>query len=416
MTLTSSPLSLAERTHTPTEEPEALFREARARRKRRWIGGAVLTTAVLAATVGLSVSRPVSSTAHARLARGQATPSPARLAPSPVARAAWVDYNGDLHLGQLTAGSQRIVTDAGASPTTPLVALGGDIFWVRMGTAPSPARAESTVDELDVSSGVVKRVAQGQTIFPSIDSRDLFIVRSDSALVEIPVRSAGPRRTFAIPSGWYLNAGSGLSNPIAVANGIVVQSSQGQTGRTPPTAAIWNPETGAIVRLGPDQGLIGAFTPIAAPYSLLAWVPGACETNPHCSLLVTNTQTRTSTRIRSPLPFGFDVGGAFSPNGEQLVLFIKTNSGLYDPATQLAVANVRSGELRRVPGAAGEIGESVGWVRWIGDSDTLIAGTFSTNYTSYNHYLVNSRTLGSRLLDFSDNRDVDINFSAVVLP
>jgi hypothetical protein len=185
---------------------------------------------------------------------------------------------------------------------------------------------------------------------------------------------------------------------------------------TPPTAAIWNPETGAIVRLGPDQGLIGAFTPIGAPYSLLAWVPGSCEANPHCSLLVTNTQTRTSTRIRSPLPFGFDVGGAFSPNGEQLALFIKTNSGLYDPATQLAVANVRSGELRRVPGAAGEIGESVGWVRWIGDSDTLIAGTFSTNYTRYNHYLVNCRTLSSRLLDFSDNRDVDINFSAVVLP
>jgi hypothetical protein len=416
MTLTSSPPSQAEGRSGSTEEPEALFREARARRTQRWIGGTVLATAVLIATVGLLVSRPVGSTAHGRLAQGEETPSPALPAPSSVARAAWVDYNGDLHIGQLKAGSQRIVTDAGASPTTPLVALGGDIFWVRIGTAPSPANTKPTVEELDVSSGVVKRVAQGQMIFPSIDSKDLFIVRSGRTLVEMPVRSAGPRRTFAIPSGWYLNAGNGLSNPIAVVDGIMVQSSQGQTGKTPPTVAIWNPGTGAIDRLGPDEGLIGAFTPPGAHYSLLAWVPGSCETNPFCSLLVTNTATRTSVRIRSPLPYGFDVGGAFSPNGEQLALFIKTNAGLYDPATQLAVANTRSGQLRRVPAAAGEIGESVGWVRWIGDSDTLIAGTFSTNYTRYNHYLVNSRTLGSSLLDFSDNRDVDINFSTVVLP
>jgi hypothetical protein len=334
-----------------------------------------------------------------------------------VTRAAWVDYNGNLHVGQLTGGSQHMVTHAGASPTTPLVALGGDVFWVRTGTAPSPLHPQMpTVDELDVSSGAVKQVARGRAVFPSVDGRHLFIVQSDSSLVEIPVGSTGHRRTFAIPRGWYLNAGGGLSNPIAVANGIVVQSAQGQTTKTPPTAAIWNPDTGAIARLGPDQGLIGAYTPAGARDSLLAWVPGSCETNAHCSLLVTNTVTRASAHIDSPLPYGFDVGGAFSPNGETLALFIKTNSGLYNPATQLALANVRTGQLRRVPGAAGEIGESVGWARWIGASDTLLAGTFSTNYTTYNHYLVDARTLSARLLDFSANRDLDINFSAVTVP
>jgi hypothetical protein len=99
-----------------------------------------------------------------------------------------------------------------------------------------------------------------------------------------------------------------------------------------------------------------------------------------------------------------------------LALFLKTNSGLYDPATELAIANVRTGVLRQVPGVAGEIGESVGWARWIPNTSRLIAGTFSINYTTYNHYLVDSRTLTARLLDYSDNRDVDINFSAVVVP
>ncbi len=366
--------------------------------------------ALLAVTLALLAARTTSSAGHPQLA--QDTGSPAPLVPRSPTRAAWVDYNGNLHVGQLAGGSQHIVTHAGASPTTPLVALGGDVFWVRTSSAPPPVRPESpTVDELDVSSGAVKEVARGQAIFPSVDRRELFVVQSDSSLVEIPLQSNGPTRTFAIPTGWYLNAGGGLSNPLAVANGIVVQSVPGQTGRTPPTAAIWNPDTGAIVRLGPDQGLIGAYTPVGARDSLLAWVPGSCETNPHCSLLVTNTVTRASVHIHSPLPYGFDVGGAFSPNGETLALFIKTNSGLYNPATQLALANVRTRQLRRVPGAAGEIGESVGWARWIGTSDTLLAGTFSTNYTTYNHYLVDARTLSARLLDYSDDRDLDINFS-----
>jgi hypothetical protein len=412
MTLTSAPPSSAARAEA-TGEPKVLFREARARRKRRWIGGAVLTLAALAATVGLLASPTVGSGRHPRSVSPRALPSP--LIPGSVSGAAWVDYSGNLHIGQLAGGRQRIVTHAGASPTTPLVVLDGDIFWVRTSTTPL-GNPKSTIDELDVATGAMKRVAQGQAVFPSVNARDLFIVQSSSSLLEIPIRSTGPRRTFAIPSGWYLNAGGGLSNPIAVANGIVVQSSQGQTGRTPPTAAIWNPNTGTIVPLGADQGLIGAYTPPGAPYSLLAWVPGSCETNTRCSLFVTNTRTRASTRIHSPLPYGFDVGGAFSSDGEQLALFIKTNSGLYDPGTQLALANVRTGQLRQVPGVAGEIGESVGWVRWIGATSTLIAGTFSTNYTEYNHYLVASRTLASRLLDFSDNRNVDINFSSAVLP
>jgi hypothetical protein len=378
----------------------------------------VVTVAAFAAAAGLVLSLAPATHNPNLIAPGKASPSPTTIVPPrSVNGTAWVDYSGNLHFGQLE-GSQHVVTHAGASPTTPLVALGGDIFWVRSSSsAPTPSSGHpiSLVDELDLASGAVTRVAKGQAIFPSADARDLFIVQSNSSLLELPVGSDGPRRTFVIPSGWYLNAGGGIANPIAVAHGIVVQSSQGQTGKTPPTAAIWDPRTGTIDRLGPDQGLIGAYTPAGAPYSMLAWVPGSCETNPHCPLLVTNTLTRATTRVHSPLPYGFDVGGAFSPDGEQLALFIKTNSGLYDPATQLAIANVHTGELRQVPGVAGEIGESVGWARWIPRTSRLIAGTFSTNYTTYNHYLIDSHTLTSKLLDFSDNRDLDINFSAVVV-
>jgi hypothetical protein len=419
MTLTTLPPGLEPRpTEVLPEPPKVLFREARARRIRRWTAMAVLTIVVVAVVLGLALSVPSRNHHYSRTPLGKASPLPTTVLPSSINGAAWVDYSGNLHLGQLAADQQGIVTHAGASATTPLVAIGRSIFWVRTPTAPLPSSGhpQSTVVELDMASGIIRRVARGQAIFPSTDGRDLFIVKSSSSLVEISVRSGGSNRTFAIPTGWYLNAGGGYANPIAVANGIVVQSSPGQSGRTPPTAAIWNPNAGTIYRLGPDQGLIDAYTPAGAAYSLLAWVPGACETTARCSLLVTNTKTRASIRIHSPLPYGFDVGGVFSPSGNKLALFIKTNSGLYNPATQLAIANVQTGDLRQVPGAAGEIGESVGWARWIPNTDTLIAGTFSTEYTRYNHYLVDSRTLSSRLLDFSDNRDVDINFSAVVVP
>jgi hypothetical protein len=421
MTLTDLPAEQELRpTEVPPEVPKVLFREARARRIRRRAAAAVLAIVAVAVAVvlGLVPSVPSKTDHLSWTPLGKASPLLTAVLPSSINGAAWVDYSGNLHLGQLGAGNQRIVTHAGASATTPLVAIGRSIFWVRTPTAPllSSGHPQSTVVELDIASGIIKRVARGQAIFPSTDGRDLFIVKSSTSLVEIPVRPGNPKRTFVIPTGWYLNAGGGYANPIAVANGIVVQSSPGQSGRTPPTAAIWNPNASTIFRLGLDQGLIGSYTPAGAAYSLLAWVPGACETNPRCSLLVTNTRTRVSTRIHSPLPYGFDVGGVFSPSGDKLAVFLKTNSGLYSPATQLAIANVQTGDVRQVSGAFGEIGESVGWARWIPNTSTLIAGTFSTNYTKYNHYLVDSRTLTSRLLDFSDNNDLDINFSSVVVP
>jgi hypothetical protein len=65
----------------------------------------------------------------------------------------------------LATGSQHIVTHAEASPTTPLVAIGDDIFWVRMSNVRSPAPQGPVVDELNVSSGAITPVARGRTIF-----------------------------------------------------------------------------------------------------------------------------------------------------------------------------------------------------------------------------------------------------------
>jgi len=113
------------------DEPEVLFREARERRRRRRLVRTAAAMVALLAVVVLLLS----------LGATPLTPSPTLAVPrdpsgtgglsSSAIAAAWVDYNGDLHLGSLAAGTQRIVTHAGASPTTPLVALDGMVFWVR---------------------------------------------------------------------------------------------------------------------------------------------------------------------------------------------------------------------------------------------------------------------------------------------
>ncbi len=60
----------------------------------------------------------------------------------------------------------------------------------------------------------------------------------------------------------------------------------------------------------------------------------------------------------------------------------------------------------------GEIGESVGWARWLPGGTSVLAGTFSSDYRTYNHYLVDVRTGAVKRVDFSSNRNLDVNFSS----
>ena len=196
-----------------------------------------------------------------------------------------------------------------------------------------------------------------------------------------------------MPSGWYVGSGAGLGDPMAVGQGVLVQSQAAQSTSQAPKLALWNLRTGRVRVLGRVWGLVASHT-TAHGASYLAWFPGSCEreAGPSCSLLITDTATLKSVSVRSPFPYGFDLGGAFSPSGRQLAVFVKTNAGDVNPAMQLASVDVATGTLRLVPGVKGEIGESVGWAQWLPTGDQVLAGTFSSEYRTYNHYLVNTQS------------------------
>ena len=416
--------------------PEALFQEARARRHRRWLLGVLLLIVALGAALLVSVVMIGSAKAPPVPAvRSTATPA-AVTSTAPLL--AWVDYLGNLHIGNATTGTQSVVARAKADPTIPLVSLGGRLFWVGTGCAYAGISKcpysddggviPSQVKEYDPATGVTVSLGRGDAVFAAADGRSIFVERQHldcpasptapcdpnaEQVVQIPLAAGGQRHLFSVPSGWYVNAGDGLANPISVAGGILVQSARPGVSVTPARFGLWDLATGHIRPLGRDWGLIDAHTAPRGHSSLLAWLPSTCDDGQGCGALeIADTGSGRILTVHSPLPYGFDIGGAFSPDGSLLAVFVKTNSGAVDPAMQLAVVNTRTGSLQLIPGVQGEIGESVGWARWLPDGTSVLAGTFSSDYRTYNHYLVDVRTGAVKLVDFSSNRNLDVNFSS----
>jgi hypothetical protein len=214
-----------------------------------------------------------------------------------------------------------------------------------------------------------------------------------------------------VPTGGYVNTGAGPGAALGVGGDIVVESAPA-TAVWNPVLGLWDPRTGTVRTLGHDWGVVDTHTGRNGASDLLAWIPAACDGRPTCPLLITNLTSGRTITVASPLPYGFDIGGAFSPEGSQLAVFVKTNAGDVNPAMQLALVDPVTGSIRLIPGAQGDIGESVGWARWLPRGTQVLTGTFSDDYKVYNHYLLDTTTGAVTKVDFSSDRNRDVNFSA----
>ena len=157
--------------------------------------------------------------------------------------------------------------------------------------------------------------------------------------------------------------------------------------------------------------MIDAYTPPGARYSLLAWLPAGCRrpsTPPpgSCLVEITNTASGAVTTVRSPSPGGFAIGGAFSPDGRTLAVFVNAPS---QRSASLALIDQATGAIR-VAAAASPVGIDYGWARWLPDGGRLIASTATGGY------LVNAATLGVRPLRMPrGNGSAAVNYTAVVI-
>jgi hypothetical protein len=382
---------------------QALFAEARMRRRRIRLTGSIVVVALAVVAVALALPWP-----RQPPGRGDGNLVPA--GGSGTARAAqvpllaWVDSSNRLYLGNLSTFSTRMVAEVDAD-TTPLVPFSGHIYWVKQsGGYVDGAFWPRTIEELNPATGKSTDIGPGEFAFLSAGGRRLYISQTDSTLAELPAGAAGRSRQLTLPAGWYLPGGFS----IATANGIVVQSRDAQTLAHPPDLAVWNPQTGQLKVIGRTVGAIAAYTPRTAGYSLLAWMPASCRF-PSCPIKITNTVTLSSRTLRSPLPYGFVLGGAFSPDGRQLAVFAISDSRKAGGETaELAIVSTATGAVRLVPRVRMTVGQDADWVRWLPGGTRLVV-------LASRSYLVTAATLTARPFRFT-GAGQDISYSAELIP
>jgi hypothetical protein len=386
---------------------QALFAEARRRRRRiRLAGCMVIALAVAAVALGLAwPDYPPGRSGRSPVPAGRSGMAHAWKAP----QLAWAGFKDRLMLGNLATFTSRVVAQVNADPSAPLVPFGGRLYWINQsGGQVDGAFWPQTIEQLNLATGKSTDIGPGEFMFLSADGRRLYISQTDTMLAELSAGAAGPLRQLALPAGWYLPGGFA----VAVATGIVVQSNDAQALAHPPDLAVWNPRTGQVTVIGRAVGnavanAIGAYTPRGAGYSLLAWMPASCRLL-FCPIKITNTATMSSRTLRSPLGDGFVLGGAFSPDGRQLAVFVNRSRKAGGETAELAIASTATGTVRLVPGVRMTVGEDADWVRWLPGGTRLIV-------LANRNYLVSAATLAARPFRFT-GAGQDVNFSAVLIP
>jgi hypothetical protein len=384
-------------------EAEALFAEAhRRRRRRRLAAGVACLLLAGSVTAGLMTAWPRDGAGTRGHPGAAASRTPGFTLP-PV-RVAWVDYSGQLHIGDLATGAQQVVATVDASAADPMIEAGGRLYWADINETAAPVR------EYDIGTGKIRYLARGNSVFTSADGRHLYIVQTGTRLIELPADGIGAPRQLVLPAGWHM---SGLLGNWSAAGGIVVYSSADDASSSS-ALAVWNPATGNVKTIGRGLDVIDAFTPAGARYSLLAWTPAGCLQR--CPVGITNTSTLASLTVRSPNRYGFTYGGlftsgAFSPDGTRLAVFLNTTNpqdSYNEPLSELAIVDTGTGALRLVRAARLGTYEDVGWARWLPGGHRLIVGA------EVGSYAVDAVTLSVRAFSFVPGNDID--FSATILP
>ena len=396
---------------------QVLFAEARRRRRRRLAAGMVsLVLAGLAVAVssGAWSHQPRLGPAHAAHPPAAAQRPPGFTLPP--ATVAWVDYGGQVHVGDVATLAQHV---AGTIPALAgagwLVQAGGRVY----GAGPA------VIMEFDPATGATVRLGPGIGVFPSADGRHVYVERTSTSLVELRASGRGVLRRLHTPAGWYLApTAAGEVTAGAGGAGILVSSRPDGPSRSPWNLAAWDPATGKVTLMARGAAAVGAYTAPGGRNSLIAWEPAPCMSG-NCPIEITNTATRATVTARSLLPYGFAQGAAFSPDGTRLAVFERTasiNSSCCANNSVLAIVNTRTGAVRAVQAARLVTEEDAGWILWLPGGRRLLAGALAYSYA------VDTTTYAARPFFFfpqtADGPDADhnimdtpdINFSAVLLP
>jgi hypothetical protein len=318
----------------------------------------------------------------------------------------WVDYHGQLHVGDVATLVQHAVANVRAvAGIGQLVPAGGYLY----------AGGSTVIWRFDPATGRIRPVARGAAVFASASGQRLYIPQSGSSLLVLPASGRGIARQLMVPAGWFI-----APPDLAVAGGVVVESQPGGASRAPGGLAVWNPATGTLKIIATTGAVVlDAMTAPGARSSLLAWQPEACLLR-NCPIEITDTSSLSTVTVRSPLHHGFTTSGAaFSPDGTRLAVFARTApvSSANPGISVLALASTSTGRVRTVPGVRLDTPEDAGWALWLPGGNRLLAGALQGSLA------VDTTTYAARpffffpaLSDHDIMNTPDVNFSAALLP
>ena len=114
----------------------------------------------------------------------------------PAATVAWVDYDGQLHVGQVATRAQHVVASVPAlAGIGRLLQADGRLY----------AAGAAVIRQFNIATGAVRQVARGDGIFASADGQRLYITRNSASCPSCQRTDPGASRQLTLPAGWYVD-------------------------------------------------------------------------------------------------------------------------------------------------------------------------------------------------------------------
>ena len=169
--------------------------------------------------------------------------------------------------------------------------------------------------------------------------------------------AAGPTlrevRVDGAASGPQVEIPSGAAPIAAIGDGVLLRTAD-------QTLIVWSPATRATTRsMGPVGSIVAARDPV------MAFTSATCTDGADCDLHVVDVRSPRELRIsKPPGAGGFDAGGALSPDGTTLAVFVGAGTA-FNPTADLVMVDLRTAVMSG-PIAGGQIavGEPVGSATW----------------------------------------------------